>query len=161
MNRKNPKVCPPLLELKLSRSLDFVGNCARVPPLNGRRIRYPDRLFCAKLTDASQGQYFVLVFNTPFVRDSITAKAKSSAGHQRISIGSTPTRSHTRSRVATSHCRMPTRRACVRCAIYCAGACTWSTSDPSGSAAHSSARDRNQQLVSRPASDGTLPPFGP
>jgi type I restriction enzyme S subunit len=75
-----------LLFTRLSGSLEFVGNCARVPPLAGKAIQYPDRLFCAKLADPSQGCYFVFAFAAPFVREELTKGAKSSAGHQRISM---------------------------------------------------------------------------
>jgi type I restriction enzyme S subunit len=53
----------------------------------GKRIQYPDRLFCAKLREPRQGEYFVCAFGAPFVRDELTEGAKSSAGHQRISMG--------------------------------------------------------------------------
>ena len=76
-----------LLFTRLSGSLEFVGNCARVPALKGQRIQYPDRLFCAKLKEPRCAGYLVCVFGVPFIRDEMTEGAKSSAGHQRISMG--------------------------------------------------------------------------
>jgi hypothetical protein len=75
-----------LMFTRLSGSLEFVGNCTRVPALGGRRIQYPDRLFCAKLKEPAQASYLVYAFASPTIRDVLTAGAKSSAGHQRISI---------------------------------------------------------------------------
>jgi type I restriction enzyme, S subunit len=86
-NELNYLACGDLLFTRLSGSLDYVANCAKVTDLNGRRIQYPDRLFCAKVVDGMEPSYFELVFEAPFVREAITEQAKSSAGHQRVSIG--------------------------------------------------------------------------
>jgi len=51
------------------------------------RIQYPDRLFCARLRHPEQGAYFVSAFAAPFLRKTLTEGAKSTAGHQRISMG--------------------------------------------------------------------------
>ena len=75
-----------LLFTRLSGSLDYVANCAKVRGLDGRRIQYPDRLFCAKLIQPMSIDFCELVFASPFVRELITENAKSSAGHQRVSI---------------------------------------------------------------------------
>lgn len=75
-----------LLFTRLSGSLEYVANCATVRVLNGKRIQYPDRLFCAKLIPQVSGSYCELIFAAPFIRSLIAEHAKSSAGHQRISI---------------------------------------------------------------------------
>ena len=74
-----------LLFTRLSGSLDYVANCAKVRGLCGRRIQYPDRLFRAKV-EAMDTSFCELIFSAPFVRKLITERAKSSAGHQRVSI---------------------------------------------------------------------------
>jgi len=75
-----------LLFTRLSGSLDYVANCALVRNLNNQRIQYPDRLFCAKLVDTLYAEYSELCFANPLLRAWLTRKAKSSAGHQRISM---------------------------------------------------------------------------
>ncbi len=76
-----------LLFTRLSGSLEYVANCARVRISATTRIQYPDRLFCAKLLDPAKADYFVYAFASPVVREMLTDGAKSSAGHQRVSIG--------------------------------------------------------------------------
>ena len=76
-----------LLFTRLSGSLEFVANCVQVRNLDQRRIQYPDRLFCARLNDPNQGRFFEIVFAAPQIRAIVTEGAKSSAGHQRISLG--------------------------------------------------------------------------
>jgi type I restriction enzyme S subunit len=76
-----------MLFTRLSGSLDYVANCAIVRGLGERRIQYPDRLFCARLNDPQHAAYAELVFGSPMVRRQIEERAKSSAGHQRISMG--------------------------------------------------------------------------
>lgn len=76
-----------LLFTRLSGSIDYVGNGAVVSSLEGMRIQYPDRIFCAKLIDPSHARYIELCFASPDIRAVMTQKAKSSAGHQRISMG--------------------------------------------------------------------------
>lgn len=75
-----------MLFTRLSGSLEYVANCAKVRGLKGRKIQYPDRLFCAKLRSYINSTYFELAFASPFVRKQIVENAKSSAGHQRVSI---------------------------------------------------------------------------
>jgi type I restriction enzyme S subunit len=75
-----------LLFTRLSGSLEYVANCAKVRGIGRRRIQYPDRLFCAKLVEGMDATYCELVFAAPFLRGAITELAKSSAGHQRVSI---------------------------------------------------------------------------
>jgi type I restriction enzyme, S subunit len=75
-----------MLFTRLSGSIEFVANCAVVPALNGERIQYPDRLFCAKLLEPQCIQFCQLCFASPILRDFITIESKSSAGHQRISM---------------------------------------------------------------------------
>ena len=75
-----------LLFTRLSGSLEFVANCVQVRDLDERQIQYPDRLFCARLNDPSQGRFFEIVFAAPQIRAVVTEGAKSSAGHQRISL---------------------------------------------------------------------------
>ena len=76
-----------VLFTRLSGSLDYVANCAAVRGLCGRQIYYPDRLFRAKLIHPEQGSYFELCFSSPLLRECLTVEAKSTAGHQRISMG--------------------------------------------------------------------------
>lgn len=75
-----------LLFTRLSGSLEFVANCVQVRDLGERRIQYPDRLFCARLNDPRQGRFFEIIFAAPQIRSIVTEGAKSSAGHQRISL---------------------------------------------------------------------------
>jgi type I restriction enzyme, S subunit len=85
-NEMNYLMDGDLLFTRLSGSIDYVANCAKVRSLGGRRIQYPDRLFRAKV-DAIDTSFCELIFSAPFVRKLITERAKSSAGHQRVSIG--------------------------------------------------------------------------
>jgi type I restriction enzyme S subunit len=75
-----------LLFTRLSGSIEFVANCAIVPSLRGKRIQYPDRLFCARLKNVQMNEYIELCFANAALREELTARAKSSAGHQRVSI---------------------------------------------------------------------------
>lgn len=75
-----------LLFTRLSGSLDYVANCAMVRGLNDKRIQYPDRLFCARMLPQMSTSFYELVFASPLIRSQITEHAKSSAGHQRVSI---------------------------------------------------------------------------
>ncbi len=75
-----------LLFTRLSGSLEYVANCAIVEDLNGRRVQYPDRLFCGKLKMPAMNHYVSLCFRHPGLRAELTERAKSSAGHQRVSI---------------------------------------------------------------------------
>lgn len=75
-----------ILFTRLSGSLDYVGNCAVVNDLGNRRIQYPDRLFCARLVDSERANYLSWYFASPAAREAIKTVAKSTAGHQRISL---------------------------------------------------------------------------
>jgi type I restriction enzyme S subunit len=75
-----------LLITRLSGSIDYVGNCALVRSLNGRRIQYPDRLFCCRLRDPAEAPFVELFFAGPSMRRQIEDASRSAAGHQRISI---------------------------------------------------------------------------
>lgn len=76
-----------VLFTRLSGSLEYVANCAVVRGLGDRKIYYPDRLFRARLIRPEQGTYFELCFASPLLRKYLTVEAKSTAGHQRISMG--------------------------------------------------------------------------
>ena len=55
--------------------------------LASRRVYYPDRLFRAKVIQPSSAPYFELCFSSPNLRRFLVVEAKSSAGHQRVSMG--------------------------------------------------------------------------
>ena len=76
-----------ILFTRLSGSLEYVANCVFIRDLGGRAVYYPDRLFRAKLKRPDQGQYFEMCFASPMLRKHLTVEAKSTAGHQRISMG--------------------------------------------------------------------------
>ena len=76
-----------LLFTRLSGSIEYVANCAIVRNLSNRSIQYPDRLFCVKIIESKLLDISELWFASPFLRNIITSEAKSSAGHQRISMG--------------------------------------------------------------------------
>jgi type I restriction enzyme S subunit len=76
-----------LLFTRLSGSLDFVGNAAVVRELGGREIQFPDRIFRTRLFSDGLANFAEIAFANPLVRDDLASRAKSSAGHQRISIG--------------------------------------------------------------------------
>ncbi len=76
-----------LLFTRLSGSLEYVANCGLVRGLSGKKLQYPDRLFCARLKDQSTAPYLEICFGSPVLREFITISSKSSAGHQRISMG--------------------------------------------------------------------------
>jgi type I restriction enzyme S subunit len=76
-----------LLFTRLSGSLDYVGNCALVRGAGFQGIQYPDRLFGAKPISPNLGPYIEIYFAAPIARKQIMNLAKSTAGHQRISIG--------------------------------------------------------------------------
>ena len=76
-----------LLFTRLSGSLKYVANCGLVRGLGSRKIQYPDRLFCAKLADPEIAPYIEACFSSPVLREYISVASKSSAGHQRISMG--------------------------------------------------------------------------
>jgi type I restriction enzyme S subunit len=76
-----------LLFTRLSGSLEYVANCVFVRGLGERRIYYPDRLFKARLKNPSLGPYVELCFSSSLLRRHLTVESKSTAGHQRISMG--------------------------------------------------------------------------
>jgi type I restriction enzyme S subunit len=76
-----------LLFTRLSGSLEYVANCVFVRGLGERRIYYPDRLFRARLKDPDLGRYVELCFSSSLLRRHLTVESKSTAGHQRISMG--------------------------------------------------------------------------
>ena len=75
-----------LMVTRLSGSLDYVGVCATVYGLNGRRIQYPDRLFRVRLCKSLVTKYIEFCFRYQPLRAKLETSAKSSAGHQRISL---------------------------------------------------------------------------
>ncbi|HET9374820.1 MAG TPA: restriction endonuclease subunit S [Chthoniobacterales bacterium] len=74
-----------ILFTRLSGSIEYVGNCARVHSLPAEGMQYPDRLFRARLKDPALARYIEIAFGSSAVRKQIEARVKSSAGHQRIS----------------------------------------------------------------------------
>lgn len=76
-----------LLFTRLSGSLDYVGNCGLVDNSEAAAIQYPDRIFRAQLTKPRCAQFVEIFFSSPLARTQIKALAKSTAGHQRISMG--------------------------------------------------------------------------
>lgn len=75
-----------VLITRLSGSLEYVGNAAIVQGLGERRIAYPDRLFRARLKPDLDPVYVTAAFRDQRLRTSLEEAAKSSAGHQRISL---------------------------------------------------------------------------
>jgi len=75
-----------VLFTRLNGSAEFVGNCAVVKGIKNNFIQYPDRLYCAKLKRDILPEYCEIAFADPFLRLEIENRAKSSAGHKRISI---------------------------------------------------------------------------
>ena len=75
-----------LLFTRLSGTLEYVGNCAVVGELRGRKIEFPDRIFRGRCVFGISPNFIQLAFAEKTLRRSLEAKAKSSAGHQRISL---------------------------------------------------------------------------
>ncbi|HEV2521807.1 MAG TPA: restriction endonuclease subunit S [Candidatus Acidoferrales bacterium] len=75
-----------VLVTRLSGSLEYVGVCALVVTQLTRAIQYPDRLFCAKLLDGVDGHFLSYCFRHQTFRSPMERAAKSTAGHQRISM---------------------------------------------------------------------------
>ncbi|MBX7258975.1 MAG: restriction endonuclease subunit S [Candidatus Hydrogenedentes bacterium] len=75
-----------VLVTRLSGSVEYVGCCAVVGALGYQGIQYPDRIFCGKLVEGTDGRFLVFCFRHPIPRARIEAAAKSTAGHQRISM---------------------------------------------------------------------------
>jgi type I restriction enzyme S subunit len=74
-----------LLFTRLNGSLDYVGNCARVPKAFPTNLLYPDRLFRVRLNNPEIARFIMYYFAGPNARRLIESKAKSTAGHMRIS----------------------------------------------------------------------------
>ena len=82
-----PYIAPgDLLFTRLSGTLEYVGNCAVVGDLRGRKIEFPDRIFRGRCVSGISPNFIQLAFAEKTLRRSLEAKAKSSAGHQRISL---------------------------------------------------------------------------
>ena len=75
-----------LLFTRLSGTLEYVGNCAVVGELHGRKIEFPDRIFRGRCVSSISPHFVQLAFADKTLRRSLEAKAKSTAGHQRISL---------------------------------------------------------------------------
>jgi type I restriction enzyme S subunit len=75
-----------VLVTRLSGSLEYVGVCAIVTTLPSRRIQYPDRIFCGKPAENIDGIYLSHCFSHGPLRAPMEQAAKSTAGHQRISM---------------------------------------------------------------------------
>jgi type I restriction enzyme S subunit len=75
-----------LLFTRLSGSLEYVANCALVPPLGGERLEFPDRLFRGRVVSGLSKEFVQLCFMETGLRRPLERKAKSTAGHQRISL---------------------------------------------------------------------------
>ena len=75
-----------LLFTRLSGTLDYVGNCAVVGELAGQKIEFPDRIFRGRCLKLVSPYYIQTCFSTKSLREGLEAKAKSTAGHQRISL---------------------------------------------------------------------------
>ena len=54
--------------------------------LNGRRIQYPDRLFRVRLSELLPSEFVEFSFRHQLLRTGLENSAKSSVGHQRISL---------------------------------------------------------------------------
>jgi|CXWL01.1.fsa_nt_gi type I restriction enzyme S subunit len=75
-----------LLITRLSGSVQFVGCSAVVKSAEAHTIQYPDRLFCGKLVALADGSFLTYVFQSARIRRTLEDAAKSTAGHQRISM---------------------------------------------------------------------------
>ena len=71
---------------RLSGSLEYVGNCAVVRELECPRIAYPDRLFRVRPVGCVEASFLEFAFAARSLRGAMEEAAKSSAGHQRISM---------------------------------------------------------------------------
>ena len=75
-----------LLFTRLSGTLEYVGNCAVVAELDGRKLEFPDRIFRGRCVPSMSPHFIQFTFADKTLRQSLEAKAKSTAGHQRISL---------------------------------------------------------------------------
>lgn len=71
---------------RLSGSVNYVGCSAVVKEVACEAIQYPDRIFCGKLVPSADGTYLTYCFQHSNVRKNLEEAAKSTAGHQRISL---------------------------------------------------------------------------
>ena len=77
-----------VLITRLSGSVDYVGCCAVVRVLPLTATQYPDRIFCGKpaLQVGWLADFLECCFQSAYGRKRIESAAKSTAGHQRISL---------------------------------------------------------------------------
>ncbi|HLY76050.1 MAG TPA: restriction endonuclease subunit S [Planctomycetota bacterium] len=75
-----------ILITRLSGSLEYVGNCAIVPDIGDSHIEFPDRIFRGRSSSAISKEYLQHCFCDSGLRRPLERKAKSTAGHQRISL---------------------------------------------------------------------------
>ena len=75
-----------LLFTRLSGSLEYVANCARVSGLGSDTLLFPDRVFRAVPAPELVPEWIMFAFSCAALRSEIEAAAKSTAGHQRISL---------------------------------------------------------------------------
>lgn len=71
---------------RLSGSVEYVGCSAVVEDIPSSWIQYPDRIFCGKLVFEELGVYLTYCFQHARIRKCLENSAKSTAGHQRISM---------------------------------------------------------------------------
>lgn len=71
---------------RLSGSVEYVGCSAVVEDIRSSGIQYPDRIFCGKLVFEELGVYLTYCFQHARIRKCLENSAKSTAGHQRISM---------------------------------------------------------------------------
>jgi type I restriction enzyme S subunit len=71
---------------RLSGSVNYVGCSAVVKEVACGAIQYPDRIFCGKLVPSADATYLTYCFQHSLVRKKLEEAAKSTAGHQRISL---------------------------------------------------------------------------
>ncbi len=75
-----------LLFTRYNGSLDLLGVCGMVRGVGESIILHPDKLMRVRFDhDYVDKEYVELFFGTPFARDQMTAKSKSSAGQQGVS----------------------------------------------------------------------------
>ena len=84
-DRENFLESGDLLITRLSGSVEYVG-CSAVVANAPLGIQYPDRIFCGKLVSIEIGDYLTYCFQHSRIRKCLENSAKSTAGHQRISM---------------------------------------------------------------------------
>ena len=75
-----------LLITRLSGSLEYVANCAVVGASCVSAVQFPDRIFQAKSVSSVNRDFVCACFQHPKLRKHFEDAAKSTAGHQRISL---------------------------------------------------------------------------